>query len=336
MYFGRTEGVDRAMKDNSFDITRVSSRYKKWGERYKKLTDGLKGFDGKKRKKGDPGNYQDDIAVRIYDNCRGYPGKTKGRSYNNRPSFLDQSFNIGAYKNLLKYFPNPVKCLPLWYPDQWYVNAKMTLKDIENSGLQVKPDKPKLGYGWTKGSRWNHKNKDGDLVVMRHEEYRSTLKYVTPFESFFNNTSPKADISTYPFWLLKKDRADFAYAILKYSMFEAWCNLMVFYSKRSDKHFSIGMWDTFPIQDIRKPLSQLENLSPEIKDLFPKTLTVEEAIKQAGQWRKNGWTHFVSSVSFDECMDELCSFGRIPQKYSREEILEKKFPVCILQIGLQK
>ena len=219
------------LTDSSFDIARVSPRYKKWGERYKKLTDDLIGFDGKKRKKGDPGNYQDDIAVRIYNNSR---GKAKEDDYDNNPQFLTQSFNIGADKNLLNYFPDPVECLPLWYPDRWYDNAKVTPKDIENSGLQVKPDdgwKPdpngeKMNYEWIKTGRWNHKNKDGDLVVMRHEEYSSTLDYVMYFESFFNNTSLRADISTYPFWLLKKNRADFAYAILKYSMFKAWCNLM--------------------------------------------------------------------------------------------------------------
>ena len=206
----------------------------------------------------------------------------------------------------------------------------MTLKDIDSSGLHVRPDDTdgritdtkgiKMGYEWKIG-RWNHKKKDGDPVVMRHEECNSTLDYVTYFESFFNNTSPIADISTYRFWLLKKDRADFAYAILKYSMFKAWCNL----EAAGQRHFSIGMWDTFPIQDIEKHLSQLENLSPEIRDLFPNTLTVEEAIKQAGQWLKKGWTQ---SVTFDECMDELCGFGHIPhipQKYSREEILEKNF-----------
>ena len=86
------------------------------------------------------------------------------------------------------------------------------------------------------------------------------------------------------------------------------------------------MWDTFPIQDIGKPLSsQLGNLSPAIRNLFAKTptvKTVEEAIKQAGQWRKNEWKQ---SVSFDECMDELCGFGRIPKKYSRKQILAEGF-----------
>ena len=56
--------------------------------------------------------------------------------------------------------------------------------------------------------------------------------------------------------------------------------------------------------------------------LFPDNPTVEEAIKQAGQWLKNGWTQ---SVSFDECMNELCGYGQIPQQYSREEILEENF-----------
>lgn len=311
---------------NSFDITRVSSRYKTWGERYKKLTEDLIGFDGNEDEAKK--NYQDYIAVRIYNNCQGADTEAK---YNKKLKFLTKSFNIGTDKNLLTYFPNPVKCLPLWYPDQWYVNAEMTLKDIDSSGLQVKPDDgwitgpngKKMNYEWIKTGRWDHKKKDGDLVVMRHKECNSTLDYVTYFESFFNNTNQIADISTYSFWLLKKDIADFAYAILKYSMFEAWCNLM----KRvwpGQKHFSEGMWDTFPIQDIGKPLSQLENLSPEIRNLFAKTptvKTVEEAIKQAGQWRKNGWEQSV----FDKCMDELCGFGRIPQGYSREEILKKNF-----------
>ncbi|MBO7717361.1 MAG: hypothetical protein J6S17_00900 [Aeriscardovia sp.] len=51
-------------------------------------------------------------------------------------------------------------------------------------------------------------------------------------------------------------------------------------------------------------------------------MTVEGAIACAGYWlSRNVWEkHY-----FDDCMDELCGFGRIPKNYSRKQILAQGF-----------
>ena len=151
------------------------------------------------------------------------------------------------------------------------------------------------------------------LAVQRHSKVKSTLDNINYIELSFSINN---DIDLgYGFWLIDDQYKDFVYAILKSSMFRAWCKLTA-HTDGGEGHFTVGMWDTFPIQDIEKPLSQLGNLSSEIRNLFAKTptvKTVEEAIKQAGQWRKNGWKQ---SVSFDECMDELCGFGHLPSDCS--------------------
>lgn len=167
------------------------------------------------------------------------------------------------------------------------------------------------------------------LAVQRHSKVKNTLDNINHIELSFSINN---DIDLgYGFWLIKDECENFVYAILKSSMFRAWCELTAYTDKWTDKkghkhqgagHFAVGMWDTFPIQDIENHLSELGNLSPEIEALFPDNPTVEEAIRRAGQWLKNGWTQ---SVSFDECMDELCGFGRIPKDYLRKQILAEGF-----------
>lgn len=199
---------------------------------------------------------------------------------------------------------------------------------------------PKL-KAWNPGDdpnrrAWESTSNQKSLILPRHDPYEKSLEIADYVSSYFPPRWPDAILAyegntkqepnrNYGFWLIDEKDADFVYAILKSSMFRSWCELTANTDGKGEGHFTVGMWDTFPIQDIKKPLSQLENPSPELSEFLKtcplKTLTVEEAIKRAGQRRKKGWKQSV----FDKCMDELCGFGRIPKNYSRKQILAKGF-----------
>lgn len=220
-----------------------------------------------------------------------------------------------------------------WYNTETYTFVFCFCKD------------PKL-KDWKPGDKdlrctaWESTSNQKSLILPRHNPYEKSLEIADYVSSYFPPRWPDAIIAyegntkqeryrNYGFWLIDEKYADFVYAILKSSMFRAWCELTActWYRDSAKKkhkgnsHFTIGMWDTFPIRDIGKSLLEFGNLSPAIKALFPDNPTVEEAIKQAGQWLKNGWTQ---SVSFDDCMDELC-VGRIPEGWSRKQILKRGF-----------
>ena len=152
------------------------------------------------------------------------------------------------------------------------------------------------------------------LAVLRHNNFAYTLNNVNYITLIFlkdNHINLAKGL-----WLIEHD-VDFAYAILNYSMFKAWCALtanMPYEEPAGTKHQGLGhfaavMWDTFPIQDTKQRLSQLK-LSSDVQGLFSGNPTVEEAITHLGTWLKFGWPS--SYPDFDDCMDELCGFGQLP------------------------
>ena len=82
------------------------------------------------------------------------------------------------------------------------------------------------------------------LAVQRHSKVKSTLDNINHIELSFSINND-IDIG-YGFWLIDDQYEDFVYAILKSSMFRAWCELTV-NSKGHSHHFTIGMWDIFPL-----------------------------------------------------------------------------------------
>lgn len=154
--------------------------------------------------------------------------------------------------------------------------------------------------------------KDG-VILQRHNFFGDTLNNINYISLTF--TTQNSINLGYGFWLIEHNK-DFAYAILNYIMFRAWCGLTacVYFKDdgrgfhKGDQHFAEGGWDTFPIKDINIPLSNL-TLSPAIK-LFQKAgcTMVKEAIEKAGEWLRTGWK---AAISFDDCMDELCRFPNL-------------------------
>lgn len=83
------------------------------------------------------------------------------------------------------------------------------------------------------------------LAVQRHSEVKSTLDNINHIELSFSMNN---DIDLgYGFWLIDDQYEDFVYAILKSSMFKAWCELTAADEGEEKGHFSTGMWDTFPL-----------------------------------------------------------------------------------------
>lgn len=83
------------------------------------------------------------------------------------------------------------------------------------------------------------------LAVQRHSEVKSTLDNINHIELSFsiNNDIDFGD----GFWLIDDQYKDFVYAILKSSMFRAWCELTAYTDGKGQGHFTVGMWDTFPL-----------------------------------------------------------------------------------------
>ena len=180
---------------------------------------------------------------------------------------------------------------------------------------------------------WIIKTDDRRLVVPRHTYYEYTLWASDYVENYFPKSYQDGKhIIAYGvnvdtgFWLIDASEADFVYAILKSSMFRAWCELTEYDGGAG--HFTVGMWDTFPIQDTTMPLSNLPNQY--LANMFKReggAMTVEGAISCAGHWlSRNVWKQHSPTLSFDECMDELCGFGPASTSpYSGKQILAKGF-----------
>ena len=197
------------------------------------------------------------------------------------------TYHPTLYPAVLSWNKN-LQCLPTW------------------ESIQVKPDVSSERCRRTY-ERWNRNNKDGDLVLMRHMYWEFTLKYATYFDSYFSDISKDAeeDIYTYFFWLINKGEADFIYAILKSSMFRAWCELTA-YTDGGEGHFTTGMWDTFP----------LPRLTPSQKS----------SIIIAGQELKMGWPW--SQCELDRLIDRLfvpCILSPLLTDVDRKQILAEGF-----------
>ena len=168
------------------------------------------------------------------------------------------------------------------------------------------------------------------LAVQRHSKVKSTLDNINHIELSFSINN---DIDLgYGFWLIDDQYEDFVYAILKSSMFRAWCELTAADKGKEKGHFSMGMWDTFPIQDTTIPLSKLSNQY--LANMFKReggAMTVEGAIACAGHWlSRNVWEKHSPTLSFEDCMDELCGFDHLPfdcSTFSRLSISRTSMPL---------
>lgn len=99
---------------------------------------------------------------------------------------------------------------------------------------------------------WSRANNYDCLAVPRHSKVSDTLNnanYVKYAKNvtrtiYFQKGRKRSNV----FWLINAREAPFVYAILKSSMFKAWCELTANTNGAGD--FTIGMWDTFPLPDL--------------------------------------------------------------------------------------
>ena len=105
---------------------------------------------------------------------------------------------------------------------------------------------------------WESTGNQKSLILPRHNPYEKSLEIVDYVSSYFPPRWPDAIIAyegntkqepdrNYGFWLINEEYADFVYAILKSSMFRAWCELTANTDGKGQGHFTVGMWDTFPL-----------------------------------------------------------------------------------------
>lgn len=113
---------------------------------------------------------------------------------------------------------------------------------------------------------WNKDGKDGCLAIPRHKKYEVTLgradyvKNVKNIDSgtgtiYFKNGQKRDGL----FWLITSSEAPFVYAILKSSMFKAWCSLTAntkTANTKGNSHFTEGMWNTFPLPALTNDLKE--------------------------------------------------------------------------------
>lgn len=142
------------------------------------------------------------------------------------------------------------------------------------------------------------------LAVQRHSKVKSTLDNMNHIELSFSINN-YIDLG-YGFWLIDDQYKDFVYAILKSSMFSAWCELTAADEGEQEGHFSTGMWDTF---------------------LLPKlTESQESAIIIAGQKLRKKWPG--AQGELDKLVDELFVPALRPQfltNVDRRQILGERF-----------
>ena len=99
---------------------------------------------------------------------------------------------------------------------------------------------------------WERSGKDKCLIVTRHKFY---LKTITQAEYVKNYCIKSKSLIAFEgglgdtrrgFWLINDQDSPFVYAILKSSMFKAWCELTA-HTDGGEGDFTTGMWDTFPL-----------------------------------------------------------------------------------------
>ncbi|MBR4399735.1 MAG: hypothetical protein IKT06_02240 [Aeriscardovia sp.] len=254
----------------------------------------------------------DELAERIYSNA-GLPGVASlppiptpsSPFFANLPSYLAWNKNPqcppktwnemmvpleGKYSTATK--PTSYSCLYLTYEKFIKNNYDLTPK----SGTKNWEEKNSHG--------WKRDNKDGCLIVTRHKPYLITIddadyveNYCTYLDSLIAFEGPKKDTRK-GFWLINDQDSPFVYAILKSSMFRAWCELTANTTNRAGD-FTTGMWDTFPLPDIKQAFKQT-TVTPNFNG--PTPTTIKMAISEAGKLLKTGK---LNQTQLDDFIDEL-------------------------------
>lgn len=186
----------------------------KWAQRFYDSLD-LKpmGFDGLGNREKEP------INEAIIKNKRGKSEKEKERL----------KFRMDELKGRISHHAEITATPPL--PSSYLKNPQCPPDTWKNISVSLVPTSKKSFKG---------------LAVQRHSKVKSTLDNTNHIElSFLINND--IDLG-YGFWLIDDDQyKDFVYAILKSSMFRAWCELTAADEGEGEGHFSTGMWDTFPL-----------------------------------------------------------------------------------------
>lgn len=258
----------------------------KWGKRFYKNLDpppGKMGFDGITPGSGakEMERYEerhDDLARRIANN--------------GAISFSPSSLYCPALpSNMLSWSDNP-QCPPkMWDEIQLKENVFYISPHLRafRSGKVLVKDKDKdciwtRNLNVTTGNGWKINGSTSYLCMPRHEKRKAItaksyrFKDVVYLDDYLSSKKASYPLILDSYWLylIKKAYADFAYAVLRSSMFFAWYLLTRNNKVRGEEHFTPGMWDTFPLprHDPQNPHKRPEDI---IRD-----------IKKAGQNLKNG------------------------------------------------
>lgn len=162
---------------------------------------------------------------------------------------------------------------------------------------------------------WKSTSNQKSLILPRHNPYEKSLEIADYVSSYFPPRWSDAIIAyegntkqephrDYGFWLIDEKYADFVYAILKSSMFRAWCELTAY--TEGQGHFTVGMWDTFPLPKL--------------------TESQESAIMIAGQKLRKKWPW--AQGELNKLVDELFVPALLSQfltNVDRRQILGKGF-----------
>lgn len=244
-----------------------NGRKNKWWKRcYNNLVlpPGKMGFDGitPGRRTSDIGQRykerQDDLARRIANNggissfspsslyCPDLP--TNMLLWSSDPQCPPKMWDeIQVKENVFYISPNPGPFRP----------GKVFVKAGDKECIWT----PRLDVTTGKGRKIN--GSTSYLSMPRHERWVYGFKDVVYLDDYLS--SKKASypliLDLYQFYLIKKAYADFAYAVLHSSMFFAWY-LLTKTGPEREEHFTLGMWDTFPLprHDLQNPQKRPEDI----------------------------------------------------------------------------
>lgn len=133
-----------------------------------------------------------------------------------------------------------------------YSYLYLTYKKLINNNYDLTPKSRTKNWEAKNSHGWKRDKKDGCLIVTRHKPYSTTIHdadyvktYCTVPNSLIAFEGPKGNTRN-GYWLINDQDSPFVYAILKSSMFRAWCKLTA-HTDRQEGDFTAGMWDTFPL-----------------------------------------------------------------------------------------
>lgn len=139
---------------------------------------------------------------------------------------------------------------------KWYNTATYTFVFCFCEDLKLKDWEP----GEDPSRRaWKSTSNQKSLILPRHNPYEKSLEIVNYVGSYcpprlsdaiiaYEGNTKQEPHRNYGFWLIDEKDADFVYAILKSSMFRAWCKLTA--NSGGYSHFAPAMWDTFPLTNL--------------------------------------------------------------------------------------